>query len=184
VLPGRFPKRRIADSDPSPVAATRPSGDQQRAELLPDRLRVGLLGIYRSSRFGGGAAVAGALVPGPMSPCWRDRVASSHPYEGGEDMAFVQIIEFRTSNIDEMRKLEEEWEAAAGTESTARRVITGADRDDSGRYLQVVFFDSYESAMENSNLPVTQEFSQKMMALSDGSPTFYNLDVVDDRTMA
>ncbi|HET6832785.1 MAG TPA: hypothetical protein VFH30_02875 [Acidimicrobiales bacterium] len=99
-------------------------------------------------------------------------------------MAFVQIIEFRTSNIDEMRKLEEEWEAAAGTESTARRVITGADRDDSGRYLQVVFFDSYESAMENSNLPVTQEFSQKMMALSDGSPTFYNLDVVDDRTMA
>jgi hypothetical protein len=99
-------------------------------------------------------------------------------------MAFVQIIEFRTSKIDEMRRVEEEWEAAAGRESTARRVITGADRDDSGRYLQVVFFDSYESAMENSNMPVTQEFSQKMMALSDGPPTFYNLDVVDDRTMA
>jgi hypothetical protein len=99
-------------------------------------------------------------------------------------MAFVQIIEFRTSKFDEMRKLEEEWEAAAGPESTARRVITGADREDPGRYLQVVFFDSYESAMENSNLPVTQEFAQKMMALSDGPPTFYNLDVVDDRTMA
>jgi hypothetical protein len=38
--------------------------------------------------------------------------------------------------------------------------------------------------VQNSNLPVTQEFSQKMMALSDGSPTFYNLDVIDDRTMA
>ena len=29
-------------------------------------------------------------------------------------MAFVQIIDFRTSKFDEMRKLEEEWEAAAG----------------------------------------------------------------------
>jgi hypothetical protein len=99
-------------------------------------------------------------------------------------MAFVQIIDFRTSKFDEMRKLEEEWEAAAGSQSTARRVITAADRDDSGRYLQVVFFDSYESAMENSNLPVTQEFAQKMMALSDGPPSFYNLDVVEDRTLA
>jgi hypothetical protein len=41
-------------------------------------------------------------------------------------------------------------------------------------------FDSYEDAMENSNLPVTQEFSQKMMALGDGPPTFYNLDLAED----
>jgi hypothetical protein len=47
-----------------------------------------------------------------------------------------------------------------------------------------VFFDSYESAMENSNLPVTQEFAQRMMALSDGPPSFFNLDVVEDRTLA
>jgi hypothetical protein len=99
-------------------------------------------------------------------------------------MAFVQIIDFRTSKLDEMRKLEDEWATAADTESTARRVVTGADRDDSGHYLQVVFFDSYESAMENSNLPVTQEFAQRMMALSDGPPSFYNLDVVEDRTLA
>jgi hypothetical protein len=99
-------------------------------------------------------------------------------------MAFVQIIDFRTAKMDEMRKLEEEWEAAAGSDSTARRVITSADRDDAGRYIQVVFFDSYESAMENSNLPVTQEFAQRMMALADGPPTFLNLDVVDDRTLA
>ena len=97
-------------------------------------------------------------------------------------MAFVQIIDFRTSKLDEMRRIEEEWEAAAGADSTARRVITCADRDDPGHCFQLVFFDSYESAMENSNLPVTQEFSQKMMALGDGPPTFYNLDVVDDRS--
>jgi hypothetical protein len=35
--------------------------------------------------------------------------------------------------------------------------------------------------MENSNLPSTQEFSQKMMALGDGAPTFSNLDVLEDR---
>jgi hypothetical protein len=58
------------------------------------------------------------------------------------------------------------------------------DRDNPGRYLNIVFFDSYESAMENSNSPVTQEFSQKMMALADGPPTFYNLNVVDDRDMS
>jgi hypothetical protein len=38
----------------------------------------------------------------------------------------------------------------------------------------------YESAMENSKLPVTQQFSQRMMALADGPPTFYNLEVIED----
>ena len=37
--------------------------------------------------------------------------------------------------------------------------------------------------MENSNSPKTQEMSQKMMGLADGPPTFYNLDVLDDREM-
>ena len=96
-------------------------------------------------------------------------------------MAFVQIIRFRTSKFDEMRKVAEEWESAAGSASTARRRVLCEDRDNPGTYMNIVFFDSYESAMENSNLPVTQEFSQKMMALGDGEPTFFNLDVVEDR---
>ncbi len=97
-------------------------------------------------------------------------------------MAFVQIIEFRTSKINEMRKIGDEWEAAAGTDRQARRRVLCEDRDNPGRYFNVVFFDSYDSAMENSNLPVTQQFSQKMMALGDGQPVFYNLDVIDDRS--
>ena len=96
-------------------------------------------------------------------------------------MGFVQIIEFRTSKIDEMEKVGNEWEAAAGGDSKARRRVLCQDRDNPGRYLNIVFFDSYDEAMENSNLPVTEEFSQKMMSLADGAPTFYNLDVVDDR---
>lgn len=95
-------------------------------------------------------------------------------------MGFVQIIEFRSSRIDEMREVGDEWEAAVGSDSKARRRVMCQDRDDPGRYFNVVFFDSYDDAMENSELPVTQEFSQKMMALADGPPTFYNLDVIED----
>lgn len=97
-------------------------------------------------------------------------------------MGFVQIIEFKTSKIDDMRKIGEEWETAAAADSKARRRVMCEDRDNPGRYVNIVFFDSHEEAMENSNLPVTQEYSQKMMALADGPPTFYNLDVVEDRS--
>ena len=96
-------------------------------------------------------------------------------------MAFIQIIEFRTDKLDEMRKLDDEWKERAKSEgATARRGILCADRDDQGRYFQVVFFDSFEDAEKNSNLAVTQEFAGKMMALGQGEPTFHNLDVVED----
>jgi len=97
-------------------------------------------------------------------------------------MGFVQIIEFRSSKIDEIRKTGEAWEAAAGADRKARHIVLCEDRDNPGRYFNIVFFDSYESAMENSTMPVTQEFSQKMMALGDGPPTFHNLNVIDDRS--
>jgi hypothetical protein len=99
-------------------------------------------------------------------------------------MEFVQIIEFRTNKIDEMRKLEDEWDRRAGSDTTAKRGVLCEDRDNPGRFFQVVFFDSYDSAMKNSELPVTQEFAKKMGALAEGPPTFYNLNVVDDRTYA
>jgi hypothetical protein len=97
-------------------------------------------------------------------------------------VGFIQIVEFRTSRVDEMLKVGEEWEAAAGADSKAARRILCKDRSDDGRYLNIVFFDSYEEAMENSSLPVTQEFAEKLMALADGPPTFHDLDVVEDRS--
>jgi hypothetical protein len=98
-------------------------------------------------------------------------------------MSFVQIIEFHTSKIDEVRSLGDEWEAAAAPDRTARRRILCRDRDDPSRYFNLVWFESYESAMENSQLPTTQDFSQRMMALGDGEPTFYNLDVLEEHDM-
>jgi hypothetical protein len=96
-------------------------------------------------------------------------------------MGFVQIIEFRTKQFERMRAVGEEWEKATeGTRKTRRRVLA-QDRDNPGRYFNIVFFDSYEDAMENSALPETDALSQKMMSLGDGPPTFYNLDVIDER---
>ena len=100
----------------------------------------------------------------------------------GFTMAFVQIIEFRTSKLDEMEKVGDEWQAAIGADRKATRRVLCKDRDNAGRFFNVVFFDSYDHAMANSNHPVTQEFSKKMMALADGAPTFYNLDVLDDQS--
>jgi hypothetical protein len=96
-------------------------------------------------------------------------------------MAFVQIMEFRTSKIEDVRKLGDEWEAAAGSDRTARRRVICEDRDTPGRYFNLVFFDSYESAMENSALPATRDFSQRIAAMTEGGPSFYNLDVLEDK---
>jgi hypothetical protein len=95
--------------------------------------------------------------------------------------SFVQIIEFKSSNIDEIKKLAEDFRGkreAEGTGGPVSGVVT-EDRDRPGTYLNIVRFPSYEIAMENSNNPLTQEFAKNMMALCDGEPTFYNLNVLD-----
>ena len=96
-------------------------------------------------------------------------------------MSFIQIIEVRTNNVDGLRSLDDEWEKATEGKRTLQRAIIAHDRNEDDRYLILAFFDSYESAMENSNLPQTQEFSKKMMALGEGQPKFLNLEVLDDR---
>ncbi|MGH3787254.1 MAG: hypothetical protein ACRDRG_12035 [Pseudonocardiaceae bacterium] len=94
---------------------------------------------------------------------------------------FVQIIEYQTSRIDEVQALIEKRRAqleSSGALATApTRAIITADRDRPGYYLTVIEFDSYESAMENSNRPETGEMAAEMAKLCDGPPTFYNLDV-------
>ena len=56
------------------------------------------------------------------------------------------------------------------------------DRAQPGHTFVIVFFDSYESAMENSELPETQELARGMGELVDGSVRFFDLDVLDDRS--
>jgi hypothetical protein len=94
-------------------------------------------------------------------------------------MAFIQIIEFTTDNIDAFQAVDEEWLKATEGKRTARREILAKDRNNAGRYYSVVFFDSYESAMENSNLPETQAAAEKYRAASK-DVAFYDLDVLSE----
>jgi hypothetical protein len=96
-------------------------------------------------------------------------------------MGFVQIIEFRTSRLAEVQEVGNEYEKATEGKRKAGRSILCEDRDNPGRYLQIVFFESYEAAMENSAMPETDALSKKMMTFAEGPPTFYNLNVIDDR---
>ena len=100
-------------------------------------------------------------------------------------MNFVQTISFTSTRMDEMQKLMDEF----GEQSMASQAGDGGfvrnqvlkDRDKENAYVVVAEFVSYEKAMENSNKPETGEFAGRMMALADGPPTFYNLDVLDER---
>jgi hypothetical protein len=96
-------------------------------------------------------------------------------------MSFVQVFEFRTSDLDAVRQADEEWRRGTEGKRTVRREILAADHNQPGRYFAIVFADSWESAMENSNLPETQAAAEKYMALADGPPVFYDLDVLEDR---
>jgi hypothetical protein len=97
-------------------------------------------------------------------------------------MAFVQIIEMRTTKVDELMGLAREWEKATEGKRTLRRSLVGRDRNDPDRYLILAFFDDYDSAMANSNLPETTDFGQKQSVLVEGGRKFTDLDIIDDRT--
>lgn len=89
---------------------------------------------------------------------------------------FVQVIEWRTSKIDEVKALNDEWRERF-PEMGPTRILACSDRDKEGAYLTIVEFPSYEVAMKNSEDPATSEFAERMGALCDGPPTFHNLDV-------
>jgi len=94
---------------------------------------------------------------------------------------FVQIIEFKTTRIDELKKLADEMDSNSGSGAALRGTVT-QDRDRPDWYFNIVEFDSYESAMSNSNHPEVSAFAAKMAALCEEPPRFHNLDVVQTWT--
>lgn len=96
-------------------------------------------------------------------------------------MAFIQTIEFSTSRIDDLNAAQADWEAQTEGRRMAGKATICADRDRPGTYVVIVEFDSYESAMANSELPETQAFAATMAGMVDGPPIFRNLDVVGVR---
>ncbi|WP_340381017.1 hypothetical protein U5640_33925 [Streptomyces sp. SS7] len=93
---------------------------------------------------------------------------------------FVQIIDFETDRIDEMRALAEEGdrELGDGVGGPVRRLVL-KDRSRPDHYLVVVEFDSHEEAMRNSASPETSKFAERMAALCTKPPSFTDCDVED-----
>jgi hypothetical protein len=96
---------------------------------------------------------------------------------------FVQIIEFETTKIDELRKLDEEWIAATAGKRKATRSMLCADREKKNRYFVIVEFPSYQAAMENSELSETQHFAGEQAKLADGEAKFLNLNLVEENDL-
>ncbi|HVE99486.1 MAG TPA: hypothetical protein VNA12_09940 [Mycobacteriales bacterium] len=100
-------------------------------------------------------------------------------------MSFIQIIEYRTSRLDEIRELSEKFQGTleeSGLSGGPVRITITQDRDKPGTYRTIVEFESYEVAMENSARPQTSAWAEAFGQLVDGPPTFYNLDVVESIT--
>jgi hypothetical protein len=95
-------------------------------------------------------------------------------------MAFIQIIDFHTSRLEDGKKHVDEYLDKTKGRRTVRRTMLCQDRDDPTHYFNIAFFDSYESAMENSNMPETGELAMKLGALADGPQAFVNLEVLDE----
>jgi len=96
-------------------------------------------------------------------------------------MRFVQSIEFRGSK-EEFERLLERYKELMGPATTVRSARLFEDRDDPGRFVELVEFDSFESAMSNSNHPGTQKWAEEAASLLGGA-TFRNFDVVGDYPM-
>ena len=95
-------------------------------------------------------------------------------------MAFVQLIDMKTSKFDDISDLNQQWRKATEGKRTLRRSLVGRDRNDPNHFVVIAIFDDYESAMTNSNLPETGEFGEKQTALLDGPPQFIDLDIIQD----
>ncbi|BAU85507.1 hypothetical protein SLA_4623 [Streptomyces laurentii] len=95
-------------------------------------------------------------------------------------MTFVQIIDCKTSRIDELNRLMDQWVEQTQGKRTATHSTVGRDRSDASHVVEIVEFPSYDVAMRNSQLPETDRIFREMIALCDEMPSFTDLDVVRD----
>ncbi|MEU5519127.1 ester cyclase [Streptomyces sp. NPDC093250] len=95
-------------------------------------------------------------------------------------MTFVQLIDCRTNQFEEMDRLMDQWVEQTQGKRTATHAMVGKDHSDPGHVVEIVEFPSYEEAMQNSQLPETNQIFREMVDLCDGMPTFTDLEVVRD----
>jgi hypothetical protein len=92
-------------------------------------------------------------------------------------MKFAQIIEFRTTRIDDFNASLDAWISRTEGNRVPHRAVLSRDRGAEDQYLLMVEFASYDQGMDNSNRPETAEFATFLAGISDGPLAFRNLDV-------
>jgi quinol monooxygenase YgiN len=95
-------------------------------------------------------------------------------------MAFIQIVEFRSSQRAEVERLSHQYDEDTKDTRTVEVAKLCFDRDDPNHYMVIAEFPSYEAAMENSNLPETEALAEEMGKLADGPATYYNLEILHE----
>ena len=93
-------------------------------------------------------------------------------------MKFIQMIEYKTSQPEEVSAATDEFLAQTEGKRAAGNGYICRHREKDDHYVNVIVFPSYAEAMRNNQLPETQAFAEKMTKLCDGDVTFHNLDVV------
>ena len=92
---------------------------------------------------------------------------------------FVQLVEFETSDVEALKNALAQFRAENPGVVTALTTRIAEDRDRPGTYIAINEFESYESAMEQSNHPLTSKFAEVMGQQMHGRQ-FRNLDVLYD----
>jgi len=88
---------------------------------------------------------------------------------------FIQIIQGRCRDADEMRRLSDEWRDTMG--STAQGWLGGTyGITDEGEFVGVVRFESREAAARNSAKPEQGQWWSRMEQCFDGPVTFHDCD--------
>jgi hypothetical protein len=93
-------------------------------------------------------------------------------------MKFRQIVELRTSRIDDFHAHLDAWISRTDGQRIPHQAVTCKDRDAENTYLLTVEFSSHAVGMENSGRPETGEFAAFLTSICDGPLRFRNLDVL------
>jgi hypothetical protein len=98
-------------------------------------------------------------------------------------MKFTQIIEFRTGQIEGFNARLDDWIARSEGRRIPHHTVLRQDRDAADVFLLMVEFASHDLGMENSSRPETGEFAAFLTSISEGQPTFRNLDVLREHDL-
>ena len=98
-------------------------------------------------------------------------------------MTFTQVVEFRTSRIDELNSYFDAWIDRTDGQRVPHQARLFRVRDTGGTdYQLVVEFASHDAAVDNSGRPATGEFAAFLASICERPPTFRSLDALrDDR---